>query len=258
MTITSSKHETRECPCGCAQPYSRYSGLMNYGEDSFVAFLAAHLYHADTGPHLWTALGSGPWIEGDDRGCWVVLHAWFTDEGLITRIEDPGASPFRDEDVLGERLLSRAEVLNHDGGKGWAIERHLQFRSEHEPTSLFLKEVRMSADQVAEISPAIREVLAGGPDLCATFEIAGDAASWVQYSDGVVNAAYPHATDPRAMLAAIGDLSIEELEWEPGKYLSVKMVGVDARGIAKWIDQYFAQVLRAKPDYAVDVSIVNL
>lgn len=116
----------------------------------------------------------------------------------------------------------------------------------------------MSADQIAEISPAIREVLAGGPDLCATFEITGDAASWVQYSDGVVNAAYPHAVDPRAMLAAIGDASIEALEWESAKYLTIKMPNVDARAVAKWIDQYFVRVLRAKADYSIDVSIQNL
>ncbi len=114
----------------------------------------------------------------------------------------------------------------------------------------------MSADQVAEISPAIREVLAGAPDLCATFEISGEADSWIQFSGGVVNAAYPHVVDPSELVAAIGNARVQE--WESGKFLTVHIPNLDARNIAKWIDQYFEKVLHAKGNYSVDVRIESL
>lgn len=137
MSITSNKRELRKCPCGCEQQFPMYTGFLRYGEDNSTAFRAAHLAHADTGPHLWLALGSGPWFEDDERGCWLVLHSWLADGNLVTRVEEPGDSPFRPEDVFDERLLTRAEVMSHDGGLQWAMERGEQFAVEHRPTSDF-------------------------------------------------------------------------------------------------------------------------
>jgi len=52
----------------------------------------------------------------------------------------------------------------------------------------------MGADQIAEIAPALREALAGGPDTCVTFEVMGAPEKWVQFVGGTLNAAYPGET----------------------------------------------------------------
>jgi hypothetical protein len=111
---------------------------MPYGKDHEVAFRAAQMFHAATGPHVWLLLGSGPWFRDDTRGCWVVIHSWIADGNVVTRIEDPIASPFREEDVFGERLLMRAEVLNQKGGAEWALERNGELLIELEQTAAFL------------------------------------------------------------------------------------------------------------------------
>jgi hypothetical protein len=111
----------------------------------------------------------------------------------------------------------------------------------------------MSADQVAEILPAIREALAGEPDTCVTFALVGKPERWLQFVGGVANAAYPLTDEPSAVLARLGHALLES--WEPGKYLTVNLAAGDARSIAKWIDQYFEQVLDAPTDYSLDVKI---
>jgi hypothetical protein len=109
----------------------------------------------------------------------------------------------------------------------------------------------MSADQISEIAPGVREALEA-PDFCATFEIAGHADKWVQFHDGTLNAAYPRAEHPSAVLAALGG-ALEE--WVPGISLTVALPADDGRTIAKWIDLYFETVLDASEDYGVDVRL---
>jgi hypothetical protein len=114
----------------------------------------------------------------------------------------------------------------------------------------------MSADQVAEIAPPIREALAGGPGLCATFVVSGQSQAWLQFVDGVINAAYPAAAEPASVLAELGSATLQN--WEAGKYLTAALVLGDARAIAKWIDGYFEKVLSAGSEYALDVSLERL
>jgi hypothetical protein len=109
----------------------------------------------------------------------------------------------------------------------------------------------MSADQISEIAPAVREALKA-PEFCATFEVAGQADKWVQFHDGMLNAAYPRVEHPSAVLAALGG-ALEE--WAPGVSLTVALLGKDGRTIAKWIDRYFETVLGASEDYSVDVRL---
>jgi hypothetical protein len=109
----------------------------------------------------------------------------------------------------------------------------------------------MSADQVSEISPGVREALEA-PDFCATFEVAGHADKWVQFHDGRLNAAYPRAEHPSAVLATLGG-ALEE--WAAGISLTVALPANDGRTIAKWIDRYFGTVLGAPEDYGVDVRL---
>lgn len=109
----------------------------------------------------------------------------------------------------------------------------------------------MSADQVSEIAPGVREALEA-PDFCATFEVAGHADKWVQFHDGTLNAAYPRAEHPSAVLATLGG-ALEE--WAAGISLTVALTANDGRTIAKWIDRYFETVLGAPDDYGVDVRL---
>lgn len=102
----------------------------------------------------------------------------------------------------------------------------------------------------------IREVLAGRADTCATFSLAGKSDHWVQFVDGTVNAAYPLANEPSALLAQMGNALLES--WRPHQHLTVKLAIADARSISKWIDQYFEQVLGTPGDYSLDVSIEQL
>lgn len=114
----------------------------------------------------------------------------------------------------------------------------------------------MSADQVSEISPAIREAQIGGSDTCATFSIGGMPGCWVQFVDGVVNAAYPLIDEPSVLIVRMGGALLEG--WEAGQCLTVKLTHGGDRSIAKWIDQYFEHVLGAPAEYGLDVSIEQL
>jgi hypothetical protein len=106
---------------------------------------------------------------------------------------------------------------------------------------------------VAEIAPGVREAMAGGDKLCATFEITGDESRWVQFVGSVVNAAYPLAADPDALIARLGNAVVESSE--PGKYVTVRLQITSALAIAKWIDGYFRHALGSGSEYSIDLSL---
>src|SRR3981081_1391046 len=114
----------------------------------------------------------------------------------------------------------------------------------------------MSADQVAEISPGVREAIAGSANLCATFEVAGDHSRWVQFTRGVINATYPHPEDPAARIATLGSAVVEA--YLAGQHITVRLSLTEPRAIAQWIDRYFEQVLAAAADYSVDLSLKTI
>jgi hypothetical protein len=112
---------------------------------------------------------------------------------------------------------------------------------------------RRGQGAVAEIAPGVREAIAGGGKLCATFEITGDSSRWVQFVGSVVNAAYPLERDPRSIVAKLGDAIVEG--FEPGKYVTVQIQMTSPVKIAQWIEAYFRQVLRADGEYSIDLSL---
>jgi len=114
----------------------------------------------------------------------------------------------------------------------------------------------MGADQIAEISPALREALAGDPGTCVTFSLVGKPDSWVQFVDFVANAAYPQLDEPSPLISRLGFGLLES--WEAGQYLTVNLAAGDARAVAKWIDEYFERVLNAPQGYSVDIKIEEL
>ena len=117
-----------------------FFGTLRYSGDYEVVFVAAHLVHGDSGPHVWFMLGSGPWFE-DARNCWVTMHLYIDDDdNVVTRIEDPEESPLWPSRNREFRYLSREEVLAKDGAKEWAIGRRLDFENHHSPTEQFLRQ----------------------------------------------------------------------------------------------------------------------
>ena len=117
----------------------------------------------------------------------------------------------------------------------------------------------MNADQLAEIRPAVREAMAGGPDACVTLEDSEDAEKWVQFVDSTINSAYPHVNDPEvpfvreSVLIELGGASVAG--WEAGKYVTFELETPEVDALALFIDAVFVQILQCAPGaYHVNVS----
>lgn len=122
----------------------------------------------------------------------------------------------------------------------------------------------MSADQIAEISPLVREVFASEPSspdatLCATLEVVGHPDAWLQLVPGTLNFAYPLTTDPTAtlgpLLANLPESSV--ISWEPGAFATVAFGPVAPRVVATVIDALLS-TLFSLDDYSVDGSLEEI
>jgi len=118
----------------------------------------------------------------------------------------------------------------------------------------------MSANQIAEIRPAIREVIEGAPETCATLEVAGAPGKWMQVVDRTINAAYPHEDHPQQRVSTLPWLGALKLTgWEAGKFASFELHDLDVTALARWIDAYFVGVLACPAGaYHLDVSLQKL
>ena len=118
----------------------------------------------------------------------------------------------------------------------------------------------MNADQIAEIRPALREVIDGAPDTCLTFEVEGNQTRWLQVVDHTINAAYPHAEEPEPRLGALPKVSGLRLTgWEAHKFVTLELPDWDVGSLATWIDAYFVAVLACEAgDYHIDVTYETL
>jgi hypothetical protein len=125
---------------------------------------------------------------------------------------------------------------------------------------------RVGSDRLAEIVPAIREVIEGvaeGRSLCATLEVNGNPDSWVQVTPGAINIAYPLHEDPsslpkRLRLGPPGALNL--VEWEAGAFATFNIdAPLSIREIARIVDEMFESVLGCKgQNYSVHVEIIVL
>ena len=90
-------------------------------------------------PHLWLLIGTGPWFEDDSRGCWVAMHSWLADDGTVSvGIVDPDESPFCNQDVFDERLLTRDEVFERPHASDWAFHCHDRLLENHPEVTAFM------------------------------------------------------------------------------------------------------------------------
>lgn len=112
-----------------------YTGWLEYGTDSALAFRVAHFSHPDQGKNFWMLLGTGPWEESSDVGCWAVTKSWVVDDDLTFRVENATESPFDESHIFHERFLSRNEVLDKSGAVDWAVARRDELLALH-PCSL--------------------------------------------------------------------------------------------------------------------------
>ncbi len=119
----------------------------------------------------------------------------------------------------------------------------------------------MSADQIAEIAPLIREVL-GAPSkvtLCATFEVTGNSDAWAQVTATAINIAYPSEQEPQERLAALLSSSTCTgiSDWEPMKFVTLTYGPDRPQAIARLIDGLLSELFQLN-DYSVDASIEEL
>ena len=121
----------------------------------------------------------------------------------------------------------------------------------------------MSADQVAEISPLIREVMSDtegtGNGLCATFEVEGNVAAWAQVTKSEFNVTYPLSKPPAEELLEVNRAlpSAELLSWQPDKFATWSFVSSEPRVVAKVVDQALAHLF-GLGDYSVNGQLVRL
>ena len=121
----------------------------------------------------------------------------------------------------------------------------------------------MSADQVAEMAPLVREVFAAGADdaaeWCATFEVVGNASAWAQVTASSLNLAYPFADAPLLRLAdVVRPLpEVELVGWEAGKYATFSFGSASASVVARAVDDALT-LLFALGDYSVDGQLEQL
>lgn len=124
----------------------------------------------------------------------------------------------------------------------------------------------MSADQVSEIAPLIREVFnhvseksANSEALCATFEVVGESDAWAQVTSTELNVSYPRSHSPEGELREIIQKlpSAQLLSWEPMKFATWSFVSVTPTEIAKVVDQVLAKLFNLD-DYSLNGQIVRL
>jgi hypothetical protein len=118
----------------------------------------------------------------------------------------------------------------------------------------------MSADQIAQISPKVREVFEAPSDtMCATFEIAGNADAWVQVMKDNINAAYPFDNAPegrvKEILASLPGSSITA--WEAKTFVTLAFESTNANAVAKAVDLLFAKLFSAG-NYSVTCRMEDL
>lgn len=119
----------------------------------------------------------------------------------------------------------------------------------------------MSADQIAEIAPLVREVL-GAPEgqaFCGTIEVDGLDDAWAQITADTINIAYPSAEEPARRLASLvgAHPCAGVAEWESMKFTTLSYTADRPQVIAKFIDGLLRELFGLE-DYSVNTSIFEL
>lgn len=126
----------------------------------------------------------------------------------------------------------------------------------------------MGADQLAEIRPAVQELLAAiagraphANELCVTFSVPDREDAWVQLTHDNVNLAFPHSEQPLRFLRRhfVPSLPSESLlAFESGQYATLEHHSSSADELSVFIDRLFTAVHELPPDFHLDVEFTQL
>ena len=123
MIRTLREDLTFVCGCGCNRSYPVLFRRVESGE-SFSNVLAM-LVSNETERRVWLAVGSGAWKRepGGPPDAFAVVETWLGDGQFISRVGDLAESPWATfalfKDPTKVAVMSRAEVLSHEGGSAW-------------------------------------------------------------------------------------------------------------------------------------------
>ena len=124
----------------------------------------------------------------------------------------------------------------------------------------------MSADQIAEIAPFIREVFeyarqhpAARRDLCATYDVVGVNDAWAQVTARELNVAYPLENSPEEELRQVVQRlpAARLISWEAGRYATWSFVSTNAAEVAEVLDQVLSHLFELG-DYSVNTQLEHL
>ena len=118
----------------------------------------------------------------------------------------------------------------------------------------------MNPAQQAELESALRDVIAGAPDRCATLECAHGDRQWMQIVDCTINASYPHDVPPEEILRRLPVLhEVRVVGWEARKFVTFQMPSLEDVTLPRWIDAYFVNVLGCPAEASpLRISFQNL
>jgi len=111
----------------------------------------------------------------------------------------------------------------------------------------------MGSDQIAGMTPGVREALARGASWCVTFEISDASHKWVQFTGDTINATYPYEEQPESRLGELGSFHL--VDWAKNSYVTGTLKLDNAEAIATWIDKYFIEVLDCQKEYSVGLTL---
>ena len=122
----------------------------------------------------------------------------------------------------------------------------------------------MGGEQVAAMRPGIAQVLeasSGGATWCATFEVTGDPARWIQVMPDTLNIPYPFVESPLELPVVRDHADLRNLElreWEPHAFATFEIPpGATAAQIASLADTLLRAILGCE-GYGVDVAVEKL
>ena len=113
----------------------------------------------------------------------------------------------------------------------------------------------MPADEVAAIRPIVAEVLAAGPDWCATFTDERDESVWVQVSGDLINFSYTGNSDPEILLmdrAGPDFESVELKKWsKKGKFATFRIRELSVASATAVADAVFWHLLGREQGFPI-------
>lgn len=118
--IENRKIDIRYCKCGENHNAEIIQGMLHYSENNYVAYKAALMEHHGR-YHAWIGFITGGWDGVEAEDCCILIELFIEDGNIRMYIAPKDQNPFYDNEIFGSYLLTRDEVLVHEGAKNWVI-----------------------------------------------------------------------------------------------------------------------------------------